>query len=62
MKTATFESVGTLAGQEIGVSDWVEIDQNRINAFAEATGDHQWIHVDVRRAKKCGGKTSRTAI
>jgi acyl dehydratase len=46
-------------GQEIGVSDWVEISQDRINRFADATGDHQWIHVDVDRAKKemPGGKT-----
>src|ERR1051325_12114784 len=59
MKSATFETVATLAGQEIGVSDWVEIDQDRINRFADATGDHQWIHVDVERAKKemPGGKT-----
>ena len=38
-------------GQEIGVSDWVEVTQERINRFADATGDHQWIHVDVERAK-----------
>ena len=46
-------------GEEIGVSDWVEITQERINLFADATGDHQWIHVDVERAKKDmpGGKT-----
>jgi acyl dehydratase len=46
-------------GQEIGVSDWVEVSQERINRFADATGDHQWIHVDVERAKKDmpGGKT-----
>ena len=46
-------------GQEIGVSDWVEVSQERINLFADATGDHQWIHVDVERAKKDmpGGKT-----
>src|SRR5579864_9666349 len=46
-------------GQEIGVSDWVEVTQARIDQFAEATGDHQWIHVDVERAKKDmpGGKT-----
>jgi acyl dehydratase len=37
-------------GQEIGVSDWVEVSQDRINQFAEATGDHQWIHVDPARA------------
>lgn len=46
-------------GEEIGVSDWVEITQERINLFADATGDHQWIHVDVERAKTDmpGGKT-----
>jgi acyl dehydratase len=38
-------------GQELGVSDWLEITQERINLFAEATGDHQWIHVDPERAK-----------
>lgn len=59
MKTATFDTVSSLVGQEIGVSDWVEIDQNRINAFADATGDHQWIHIDPTRAAKelPGGKT-----
>lgn len=41
-----------LVGKEIGVSDWVTVDQERINKFAEATGDYQWIHVDVERAKK----------
>ena len=39
-----------LVGQEIAVSDWVTITQERINKFAEATGDYQWIHVDVARA------------
>lgn len=39
-----------LLGQEIGLSDWVTIDQERIQRFAEATGDHQWIHVDPERA------------
>ena len=38
-------------GQELGVSNWIAIDQERINAFADATDDHQWIHVDVERAK-----------
>ena len=59
MQTATFDTIATLAGQEIGVSDWVVIDQDRINKFADATGDHQWIHVDVERAKTQmpGGKT-----
>jgi acyl dehydratase len=45
-----------LVGQEIGVSDWLEITQHRVNRFADATGDHQWIHVDVERAtKELGG-------
>lgn len=39
-------------GQEIGVSDWVLVTQDKINKFADATGDHQWIHIDVARAKK----------
>ena len=38
--------------RELGTSEWHAIDQERINLFAEATGDHQWIHVDVERAKK----------
>jgi acyl dehydratase len=37
-------------GEEFGPSSWIEVDQNRINAFADATGDHQWIHVDPQRA------------
>ncbi len=39
-------------GEEMGVSEWVTVDQEMINKFAEATGDHQWIHVDVERAKR----------
>ncbi len=38
-------------GRDLGTSDWLEITQERVNTFAEATGDHQWIHVDVERAK-----------
>ena len=38
------------AGEELGTSDWLTVDQDRINAFADATGDHQWIHVDTERA------------
>ena len=59
MRTVSFEELPTLAGQEIGASDWVTIDQDRINKFADATDDHQWIHVDIERAKKemPGGKT-----
>ena len=46
-------------GRELGPSDWMTVDQPMIDKFAEATGDHQWIHVDVERAKKDmpGGKT-----
>jgi acyl dehydratase len=40
----------TLVGEELGASDWHEITQERVNAFADATGDHQWIHVDPERA------------
>jgi acyl dehydratase len=39
-------------GKEVGISEWVLINQATINAFADATGDHQWIHVDIERAKK----------
>src|SRR3954463_7802076 len=46
-------------GRELGPSDWMTVDQSMIDKFAEATGDHQWIHIDVERAKKemPGGKT-----
>jgi acyl dehydratase len=40
-----------LVGQEVAVSDWTTITQEQVNLFADATGDHQWIHVDVERAK-----------
>ncbi|MGC6500849.1 MAG: MaoC family dehydratase [Henriciella sp.] len=45
-----FDDLETMAGKEIGVSDWHTIDQDRVNMFADATGDHQWIHIDVERA------------
>ena len=48
---AGLEELKTLVGQEIGTSDWFEIEQSRINAFADATDDHQWIHIDVERAQ-----------
>jgi acyl dehydratase len=55
-KSVAYADVGTLVGQEIGVSDWVQVTQERVNQFAEATGDHQWIHVDVERAtREIGG-------
>ena len=41
-----------LVGQHLGNSDYLEVGQDRVNQFAEATGDHQWIHVDVERAKR----------
>ena len=52
MKTfSTFAELEAAAGQEIGTTDWLTIDQKRVDQFADATGDHQWIHVDVERAK-----------
>src|SRR5258705_8388476 len=45
-------SLGERVGQELGLSDWVTIDQPRIDTFASCTGDHQWIHVDVERARR----------
>jgi acyl dehydratase len=48
-----FDSLDDLrgaAGTHLGFSDWLEVDQERVNLFADATGDHQWIHVDVERA------------
>ncbi len=55
----TVEELRGLIGQELGVGDWFTVDQQRINQFADITGDHQWIHVDVERARKemPGGKT-----
>ena len=55
MVQTIIEKPGDLMGQEglkIGPSDWMDMTQERVNTFAEATGDHQWIHVDVERAKK----------
>ena len=52
MKVVKFADLENYAGQEIGHSDWVLIDQDRVNKFADATGDHQWIHLDVERAKR----------
>jgi acyl dehydratase len=45
------QELRTLQGQEVGASDWLEITQSRVNDFADATEDHQWIHIDVERAK-----------
>jgi acyl dehydratase len=56
MREVAYSDLQGLIGQEIGVSDWILIDQNRVNTFADATGDHQWIHIDVERAtREMGG-------
>ena len=47
-----FEEMKAAVGDEVGVSDWVEVTQDRINKFAQATGDEQWIHVDPERAAR----------
>ncbi len=47
----SLDELRSLAGQEVAVGDWLEVAQDRINLFAEATGDHQWIHLDVARAR-----------
>jgi acyl dehydratase len=47
-----FSEIKSAVGAEVGVSDWVTVTQDRINRFAEATGDEQWIHVDVKRARQ----------
>jgi acyl dehydratase len=56
---ATPKELLDLGGAELGSSSWVEITQDQVNRFADATGDHQWIHVDVERAERemPGGKT-----
>ncbi len=48
----TIDDAKALEGEEIGLSDWIVVDQNRIDQFAEATADYQWIHVDTERAAK----------
>jgi acyl dehydratase len=45
------DGVRDLDGQDLGTSSWLDVTQERVNTFAEATGDHQWIHVDVERAR-----------
>ena len=61
MKLAVFERLADLqpqVGQEIAISDWITVTQERINQFADATGDHQWIHVDAERAKNSPFKST----
>nr|WP_315091424.1 MaoC family dehydratase [uncultured Alloprevotella sp.] len=48
----SYEEFAALKGKEIGTSEWLEVNQKRINQFADATLDHQWIHVDAERAKE----------
>jgi len=48
----TVSEVFAAKGEPLGVSEWLTVSQDRINRFADATGDHQWIHVDVERAKE----------
>src|SRR5262245_6022436 len=48
----TMTTVPQFVGRELGTSDWMAVDQSRIDQFAACTGDHQWIHVDVERAKR----------
>ena len=48
----SIDDAKALEGEEIGLSDWVVVDQNRIDQFAEATADYQWIHIDTERAER----------
>src|SRR5215472_18471584 len=50
--TTTLGELPSLKGQPLGVSEWFEVTQQRVNTFADATDDHQWIHVDVERASQ----------
>jgi acyl dehydratase len=50
--TTTLAELPSFVGKELGTSDWIEVTQERVNLFADATGDHQWIHVDVERANR----------
>lgn len=49
---ATLDELVPLVGQDVAVSEWIDVTQEMINLFADATGDHQWIHVDPVRAKE----------
>ena len=51
MPLVPLDKMQEYVGRELGVSEWMEIDQDRINRFADCTGDHQWIHVDPEKAK-----------
>ena len=49
---STYDELADAVGEDLGTTDWLEITQERVDAFADATGDHQWIHVDVERAEE----------
>ena len=59
LELETPDDLAALIGQPLGISEWLIVDQHMIDTFAAATGDHQWIHVDVERARRemPGGKT-----
>ena len=48
----SLSTINNFVGQELGVTAWMTVDQERINNYADFTGDHQWIHVDVERARR----------
>ena len=52
LPTLTFDTLPDFVGRSIGVSSWIEVPQTRIDAFADCTGDRQWIHIDVERARR----------
>lgn len=56
-RTIALTDLASLAGQELGISDWLTITQERVDQFADATGDDNWIHVDIERAKAAIGGT-----
>lgn len=61
VRPSTAADLAALIGKELGPTEWYEITQERVNAFADATGDHQWIHIDPERAAASPlGSTSRT--
>lgn len=57
MRRIAYADLPSFQDQEIGVSDWLRVEQNRVDQFADATGDHQWIHVDAARAERERGGT-----
>lgn len=52
MSALSMQTIGQKVGEELGLTNWTTLDQGRIQAFADCTGDRQWIHTDVERAKK----------